>query len=209
MFTGLIRTVNPILRTELIEDGRRLLVEYQQGDFEDHGLSMGSSVSVNGVCLTVSRFESGGIRMDVSEETLEKTTFSTLEDGDLVNLEPSLCVGDELGGHFVFGHVDTTVSVDELDERGDFYNLAVTVPEKFRPYVTSKGSVALDGISLTVNRCNGEKIYIRIIPHTFENTRIKELEPGMSMNLEVDMLARYVYTSIRYQEEEVPNLFDR
>jgi riboflavin synthase len=204
VFTGIVRAVNSVKEIEPMNDGRRFLLDYKSDDFKDYDLELGSSVCVSGVCLTVAKFESDGIWMEASGETLEKTTLSGLNVGDLVNLEPSLRVGDEIGGHFVFGHVDTTVTVESINKTGDFYDLSVRLPSKYRPYVTKKGSVALDGISLTVNRIESDEMAIRIIPHTFDNTRIKVLEPGMEMNLEVDMLARYVYTSVQHSGDDKP-----
>lgn len=196
MFTGIVRAGGRVDEVSTLEDGRRFRIEAPPGMLED--LDEGASVAVSGVCLTVTDFDGeDGFRADVSEETLTKTTLDEYAGGDPVNLEPSLKVGDELGGHFVFGHVDATVEVTTLEERGDFHELRVRLPEEYRPYVAPKGSVALDGISLTVNRIEGNELSLRIIPHTYENTRIKVLEPGKNMNFEVDMLARYVYTSLR------------
>jgi riboflavin synthase len=206
MFTGIVQAVGRLGAVSSLEDGRRFRVEASTGMLRE--LDKGASVAVSGVCLTVTDFDGeDGFRTDVSGETLSKTTLSEYEPGDRVNLEPSLKVGDELGGHFVFGHVDATVEITTLEERGDFYELGVRLPDEYQPYVAPKGSVALDGISLTVNRVDGNEISLRIIPHTYQNTRIKALEPGKDMNFEVDMLARYVYTSLRNtrsDDAEVP-----
>lgn len=201
MFTGIVRAVGRVKGISSLEDGRRFHLRAPSGMTGE--LDEGASIAVSGVCLTVTNFAGeDGFRADVSGETLSKTTLSEYEPGEQVNLEPSLKVGDELGGHFVFGHVDATVEVTTLEERGDFYELRVRLPEEYRPYVAPKGSVALDGISLTVNRVEGDELYVRIIPHTYQNTRIKTLEPGKDMNFEVDMLARYVYTSLRNTESD-------
>ncbi|MFB6347706.1 MAG: riboflavin synthase [bacterium] len=200
MFTGLIEAVGTIREQEKLEDGVRYFIETE---LYSGKAPVGGSVSVSGVCLTVTDPETDGFWVDVSGETLDKTTMSTLSTDDSVNLEPSLKVGDELGGHFVFGHVDTTVPIKTLEKRGDFHELKVQLPEKVRPFVAPKGSIALDGISLTVNEINDGLASIRIIPHTYRETRLRTASEGESMNLEVDMLARYVYNKTVYLQNDV------
>lgn len=200
MFTGLVEDVGTIKERKELEDGIRVFVESSLLP-EDRD-NLGNSVAVSGVCLTVTEEDDTGFWVDVSQETLEKTTLSETGVDDLVNLETSLCVGDEIGGHFVFGHVDTTVSVRTFEERGDFHQLEVELPDSYRPLVAPKGSLALDGISLTVNEVHDGYIAVRIIPHTYRNTRLRNLESGDRMNLEVDMLARYVYTNTQYLRED-------
>lgn len=196
MFTGIIRTLGTVKTIQPQGGGCRLRIECDLDSLSERTLSAGASVAVNGVCLTATEIEKNGFWTDLSEETLSKSTFKECSEGDRLNLEPSLAVGDEIGGHFVFGHVDSTLLVRKLINRGEFHELVVGIPEDYRPFIAEKGSVALDGISLTVNQFERNEATVRIIPHTYEKTRIHALEPGMKMNLEVDMLARYVYTSL-------------
>lgn len=199
MFTGIVRTIGELKTVEDIDDGKTMSIGFKDKEFGEL-LSIGSSVAISGVCLTVTDLRESEFTVDISEESLDKTNLSERVVGDLVNLEPSLRVGDEIGGHFVFGHVDSTVPVKSLELLGDFWKLVVKIPESLIPYVAKKGSVALDGISLTVNEIVNGECSIRIIPHTYQNTSIKDLEPGKNMNLEVDMLARYVYNTISNTE---------
>lgn len=201
MFTGIIQDLGTLTKIKDLDDGRRMLIKPEDAQFEEN-YELGSSVAVDGVCLTVAELVAGGFWVDVSEESLSASNLAQRNRDDVVNLEPSLVVGDELGGHFVFGHVDNTVPVEGLSSRGDFYELEVEIPEEQKPFVARKGSLALDGVSLTVNDVSNNIVSIRIVPHTYENTRIKALEPGMNMNLEVDMLARYVYTSLHQSDSD-------
>lgn len=130
--------------------------------------------------------------MEVSPETVEKTNISSWNVGTKINLEPSLCMGDELGGHLVFGHVDALATITELNEDGDSWRFTFEVPENLKSYFASKGSVSLDGISLTVNEVNDNRFGVCIIPHTWTHTTLSERKVGDKVNLEVDMLARYV-----------------
>jgi riboflavin synthase len=194
MFTGIVQDVGTLRETRSLDDGQRYRIEHEAG-LLDEG-SPGSSVAVNGVCLTATELDPDGFWTDVSSESLEKTNLSELEVGRSVNLEPSLRVGDELGGHFVSGHVDTTTEVTALENRGDFHVLTVRVPGEYGPYLAPKGSVTLDGISLTINRVDETEMSIRIVPHTYRETRLQALSTGDRVNLEVDMLARYVYNIV-------------
>lgn len=197
MFTGLVREVGTIVSSESLEgEGRRLTVragalpEWRR----ERSLGTGSSVAVDGVCLTLIALEEDRFSVEVSGETLRRTTLSDRGAGDRVNLEPSLRVGDEVGGHFVLGHVDTTVPVEALEDRGEFYDLIVAIPPGYRRFVAPKGCVALDGISLTVNRVDEDgSARVRIVPHTYRETALEDRRAGAAMNLEVDMLARYLY----------------
>ncbi len=155
-------------------------------------LRLGESVAVSGVCLTVRTVESGGFAADLSKETLERTALGALRPGDPVNLERSLRVGDQLGGHFVFGHVDAVGEIERLEPLGEGWTLRVGVPEGFAPYVVDKGSVALDGISLTMCDCTARSFSVALIPHTISATNLGRRRAGDRVNLEADMLARYV-----------------
>jgi riboflavin synthase len=194
LFTGIVRDVGTIRKIRSLDDGRRFRIETEAQLIEES--SPGSSIAVNGVCLTATDLESESFWTDVSTESLEKTNLNRLDSGDLVNLEPSLRVGDELGGHFVSGHVDATTEILILEDRGDFHDLKVRVPESYGSYLAPKGSVTLDGISLTINQLDEDGMNVRIVPHTYRETRLRTLESGSPLNLEVDMLARYVYNII-------------
>lgn len=200
MFTGIIKSLGTISNIKTIDSGRRFIISTDDSNITGD-LRNGDSIAVDGVCLTVTDLDGNTFGVDLSEETLDKTTMSEKTEGERVNLEPSLSVGDPMGGHFVFGHVDTTVRVDSLEKKGEFYRLSVEVPRDFRQFLARKGSVALDGISLTINSVDNDKMSIRIIPHTYEKTRIRELDSGSRMNLEVDMVARYVYNISRYSDD--------
>lgn len=153
---------------------------------------IGASVACSGVCLTVVEKTETSFSVDISEETLMKTTASQWQVGDILNLEFSLKMGDELGGHFVFGHVDNTIKLLDKIEQDKSTILSFELSKDLSPFVVEKGSVALNGVSLTVNNVREKSFDVTIIPHTFEVTNLKMLTPGDSVNVEVDMLARYV-----------------
>jgi len=191
MFTGLVEEKGRIEEITEVDDGLRLEI-FTGSLFDDNPPKAGDSIAVEGVCLTAIELSSDRFVTEVSSETVRCSTLGELEPGDAVNLETSLKVGEQLGGHFVFGHVDDTVEITQFESIGDGHELTVEFSEKYIPYIARKGSVALDGISLTVNQVDTRELTVRIIPHTFQNTTLGEKSVGDSMNLEVDMLARYV-----------------
>ena len=130
--------------------------------------------------------------MDVSAETLSKTTIGEWQTGSKVNLEPSLHLGDELGGHFVFGHVDGLAALQSVEQEGDSHRLKISVPQELAQFIAPKGSVSLDGVSLTVNEVEGAVFGVNIVPHTWAHTTLGQKQPGDRLNIEIDMLARYV-----------------
>lgn len=152
----------------------------------------GASVACSGVCLTVTKADTGHFVVDVSGETLSKTTLGMWKEGTKLNLESSLRLGDELGGHLVFGHVDGLAILRDLHEDGESWRLKFEVPQDLAHFFTPKGSVALDGISLTVNEVGANIFGVNIIPHTWTHTTLSSKKPGDKLNLEIDMLARYV-----------------
>lgn len=158
-------------------------------------LVLGESIAVNGACLTVVADHGGTFEADVSAETLAKTTLGELLPGAEVNLERSLKVGDRLGGHLVAGHVDGVARVLDITASGDARQIAFEAPEALAPFIAAKGSVAIDGVSLTVNGVEGRRFEVMLIPHTLAVTNLKHLGPGSRVNLEVDLVARYV---VRY-----------
>jgi riboflavin synthase len=190
MFTGLVECTGRVTRRISRGPSERLVIEAPLT-----ALVLGESIAVNGACLTVIAFHGGSFEADVSAETLEKTTLGELTVGSEVNLERSLKVGDRLGGHLVAGHVDGVARLVEITPSGDARRLSFEAPELLAPFIASKGSVAIDGVSLTVNDVSGRRFGVMLIPHTLAVTNLKHLRPGSRINLEVDLVARYV---VRY-----------
>ena len=190
MFTGIIKALGNISRMEKKGGDLRLTVlsaGLPWGDYE-----IGESIAVNGVCLTAVAFVDGGFVTDVSVETLDVTALGSLVEGSAVNLEPSVSLGERLGGHLVSGHVDCigTVKAREADARS--VRLGIEVPGDYKRYIARKGSVCVDGVSLTVNAVSGATFDVNIIPHTAEVTIIGGYAVGTRVNVEVDLLARYL-----------------
>lgn len=188
MFTGLVEDVGKVLRA----GGGVLVVETSLTDIE-----VGDSVAVNGACLTAVEVDGGKVTFEVSQETLSRTNLADLKAGDRVNLERALKVGSRLGGHIVQGHVDFTARIREMRPQGGHRLLTLEIPREWSLYFVEKGSVAVDGISLTVNAVEGNFIFINIIPHTLENTNLKFRKPGDRVNIETDIIGKYI---IRYLE---------
>jgi riboflavin synthase len=153
---------------------------------------IGESVAVNGCCLTVTAHREGQVMFDLLAESLERTNFGRLKPGSAVNLERALRVDGRLGGHFVQGHIDCTAEVVGLEEKGPDLRLDIAVPPAFARYVVFKGSIAINGVSLTVAAVKDDRFSVWIIPHTLENTNLGDLERGDFVNLEFDILAKYV-----------------
>ena len=190
MFTGLVEEVGRIGRLEPRTAGMRLVVECSRvlSDAEP-----GASIAVNGVCLTAVQIAGGSFSADVAPETLARTNLGDLKPGSIVNLERPLAAGARLGGHIVQGHVDATGKLAGIEPLGDGnWWLTVRVPEEVERYVVFKGSIAIDGISLTVARIENSVLAVTIIPHTYENTALRSRKPGDRVNLEADILAKYV-----------------
>jgi riboflavin synthase len=192
MFTGLVQEIGKIRRVEPIGGGGDLRLTITFESIERSRLELGASICVDGVCLTVAALDGNSFTADVSGETLRVTTLGGKQAGARVNLEPSLRAGDSLGGHWVSGHVDGIAEV--LSTAHDARSLVVRlgVPAPLARYIARKGSVTLDGVSLTVNDVDGVNFSINLIPHTLEVTTLGSLAAGARVNLEVDLLARYV-----------------
>lgn len=191
MFTGIVTHIGRIAE---VRDGAALRDLVVETDMPLGDLPPGASVAHSGVCLTVVEHDGRGrLRVQASPETLARTTIGRWREGERVNLERSLKLGDELGGHFVFGHVDGLGEVAALDEAGDgTWRLEVAMPADLAPLVAVKGSVAVDGISLTVNEISGDRFACMVVPYTWGHTTLSRRRPGDPVNLEADMLARYV-----------------
>ncbi len=188
MFTGIISDKGE-LRSLEGESDKRLVVATA---YDIETIARGASVANSGVCLTVVDKGDDWLAFDVSAETLACTTLGDWRAGDAINLERPLTLGDELGGHMVLGHVDGVASVEASDNEGDSRRLCLAAPEALAGFIAAKGSVALDGVSLTVNRVEGNLFEVNIIPHTLAVTSLGDLRAGDVANLEIDVLARYV-----------------
>ena len=192
MFTGITEHVGKIESLEHSKDGGRLRVSLEGAGALAAETKLGDSISVNGCCLTVVEFDKNHFSADLSGETLRRTSFGEKRTGHLVNLERPLAANTRLGGHFVQGHVDGIGRVTRLVPEGDNWWLSVRVPEDQRRYVAEKGSIAIDGISLTVARWHEGIADIAIIPFTYQHTNVRTMVPGDAVNIETDILAKYV-----------------
>jgi riboflavin synthase len=188
MFTGIITDVGRIVSAERRGD-LRLAVECA---YDMAGVDLGASIACSGVCLTVVDKGAGWFAVDVSAETLGRTAPGLWQAGSALNLERSLRLGDELGGHIVTGHVDAVAEVVEVRPVGDSLVVEVAAPGGLSGYIAAKGSIALDGVSLTVNAVSGSGFTVNLIPHTALHTTFGDIQPGRRLNLEIDILARYI-----------------
>lgn len=189
MFTGLIEEVGKVFGLDRTGAGARLHVASALPQDE---IALGDSISINGVCLTVVEKTGGRLSFDVSPETLERTIFKGLRPGSFVNLERALRLGDRLGGHLVSGHVDCIAVIRERREVSGNFLFAFQLPARYARYLIEKGSVAIDGISLTVNTVSDDGFTINIIPHTAEHTTLRFRGPGDQVNIETDLVGKYV-----------------
>ncbi|WP_458207013.1 riboflavin synthase [Haladaptatus sp. NG-SE-30] len=188
MFTGIVAEAGEVRRVEATEGGRRLTIAADEilSDVEH-----GASISVNGACLTVEGFDEETFEVFLASETVEKTYLGEVEEGDAVNLERALRADARLDGHFVQGHVDTTTEVVDVRQVGEDWEYEFAIPGGYGQYIVDKGSVALDGISLTVADRRDDTFTVAIIPTTRNLTNLSEKEPGDPVHLEVDVLAKY------------------
>jgi riboflavin synthase len=194
MFTGIVTDVGTVESVRALDGGKAFTVS-TAWDLQD--LAIGASVAHSGVCLTVTSTSQGRFTSEAWAETLAVTTLGGLEAGDRVNLERSLKIGDELGGHLVSGHVDGIATILSREEIGEAVKFEFEAPDALAPFVAQKGSVCLDGVSLTVNGVAGARFDILAIRHTLEVTALSAWQPGTKVNIEVDRLARY---AARYHE---------
>ncbi len=191
MFTGIVQGSGRIASREARGGDQRLEIDCA-GVLEPAVLVPGASIAVNGVCLTVVDPADARFHADASAETLSLTTLGDLEPGSPVNLEPSLAVGDTLGGHLMSGHVDGIGTLVSRRRDARAWRMRFAAPKKLSPMIAAKGSIAVDGVSLTVNAVDGAEFEVAIIPATLERTVMGGYEPGTRVNLEVDMIARYL-----------------
>ena len=188
MFTGIITAIGTVISVERKGDWRFWIGAPWACD----KIALGASICCSGVCLTVTERASDSFAVDVSEETLSRTTLHIWQEGVSINLERSLKMGDEMGGHIVSGHVDGVAVIEKITAIADSHKLDISVPPHLSRFIAEKGSVALDGVSLTVNSVEENSFSVNIIEHTWRNTNLGSCVEGSCLNLEIDMLARYV-----------------
>lgn len=188
MFTGLVEAIGTVVKLESRGDQARLTLEIPFSE----DLALGDSVAVNGCCLTVSELSPEEVSFDLLSQTLKVTSLGTLASGSLVNLERAMLVGDRFGGHFVQGHVDGTGKISRLEAKGQDHVLGISLPAEIQRLCIDKGSLTIDGISLTIAGLEDDTATFWITPHTWEHTHLHHAHLGQAVNLEVDLLAKYV-----------------
>ncbi len=199
MFTGLVEEVGEVYSLNKRSDGLVLGIKASKV-LED--TKLGDSIAVNGVCLTVIKIENDKLFFEVSNETLKRTNLKSIKQKDKVNLERALKASDRLGGHIVQGHIDTEGKIKSMINLGKHTELKVEIPKDYSLLVIEKGSIAIDGISLTINKIENNVISINIIPHTLENTNLKYRKVGDNVNIEFDILGKYILKSITNMDFE-------
>ena len=197
MFSGIVAAIGQIVETAPLGNGLRLAVDV--GDWDVSDVAIGDSVAHNGVCLTVVARDGSKLFYDVSAETLACTVG--LEAPGAVNLEKALRLADRLGGHLVSGHVDGVGEVLKFEPIGESHELVIKAPAELAGYIARKGSVTVDGVSLTVNAVSGQDFSLNLIPHTLAVTTLKRLATGTKVNLEIDLIARYVERMLAWEKE--------
>lgn len=188
MFTGIVLLQGIVAKKQKVQGQVRFLFQFKK---MPRGLSLGESIAVNGVCLTVRKLVPRGFCADAVAETLKATTLGSLEVSSPVNLERSLQFGDRVGGHFVTGHVDGVGTVRAVTRAGKNITMEIEAPQPLQPFLASKGSVAVDGVSLTLQLVRGLRFQVALVPHTLRVTTLRLRKPGDRVNLEADMLVRY------------------
>lgn len=189
MFTGIIEEIGKVTRIQPIAGGFNIKIEAKK-IVED--MSVNDSICIDGVCLTITRIDDSGFWTDAVGATLEKTTFEKIELSYPVNLERSVKLNDRLGGHLVQGHVNGVGNITEITKLGENYLLKISVPEQLGKYIIREGSIAINGISLTIADVNSNQVSISIIPHTWKNTTLQFKQVNDKVNIEIDILAKYV-----------------
>ena len=197
MFTGITEEVGTVLAFNKLPHGAELKISCKK-ILED--IKLGDSISINGVCTTVVNFYNTSFGVKVSDETLKISNISKLRTGNLVNLERALKLSDRLSGHIVSGHVETVVKYIKKEQLGEFYDMYFETPSEYSKYMVKKGSVTINGISLTIANIDEKTFSCAVIPHTFENTNLKELKNSDIVNIETDILAKYTENFIIKKE---------
>jgi riboflavin synthase len=189
VFTGIVREIGTVVEAEEAGGGRSLVVH---APVTAARTGIGGSVAIDGCCLTATAVENGRISFHAIPETIARTTLGALERDDDVNIEPALRAGEELGGHYVQGHVDAVGRIQSVEAEGEGLRVFVEAPEAVLRYCVAKGSITVDGVSLTVAELAGEAFAVVLVPHTLTATTLSTLEPGQAVNLEADVLGKYV-----------------
>lgn len=200
MFTGIIEAVGHIQAVQVNAQGARIIISTGSLDMSD--VKLGDSIATNGICLTVVAFDSNSYSADVSNETLTRTGFAHYSVGQKVNLEKAMLPTTRFGGHMVSGHVDALAEIVAVEQDGNSIHYWVSMPDSLAPYIAEKGSVTIDGTSLTVNSLAEDKFRLTIVPHTTEQTIISDYRAGSKVNLEVDLIARYIERLLTHKTAE-------
>jgi len=196
MFTGIVKEIGKLNKVIRINTGLEIEVS---SSMLTEDMKPGDSIAVNGCCLTVKDFRAGNsFKADISFSTLKATTFGAIKAGDFLNLEDALKLSDKLGGHMISGHIDNTGKITLISKQGDFYKINIKIPKDIMPFSAPKGSISIDGISLTIADSLNGTMSLAIIPFTFENTNLKYKKSGEKVNLEVDLMARYMLNMAKY-----------
>ena len=203
MFTGIVQKTGRLASLTRRGTGYVLMVE---ADHSWDDLKIGESIAVNGVCLTLTQWSSNTLSFDVSPETVNRSTLAHLPVGSVLNLERALRPLDRMGGHFVLGHVDGVGEVAFVKKETDFYRFGFRIPDNLLKYIAVKGSIAVDGISLTVAKKEFSLVEVAVIPHTFEVTNLRTLRPGDKVNVEVDVIARYLEALLKKEQRLIDML---
>ncbi|WP_125710765.1 riboflavin synthase [Companilactobacillus zhongbaensis] len=193
MFTGIIKDVGTVAEISKKDETFKLAIKLN--NLKNAELKLGDSIAINGTCLTVIELLNEGFAVEAMPETFRRTNLGQLNENDHVNIEPALAAKDKLDGHFVLGHVDSTVELVDKTEDQNSIVLTFQVEPEYQKYIVEKGSVALDGVSLTVSKVDGDKFQVSLIPYTLQETILGELKPGDSINLETDILGKYILDS--------------
>ncbi len=199
MFTGIVEEVGKLKSIKTTSGGLSIEVEAEKV-LEDSKL--GDSIAINGICLTITDLKPNSFSFDVSQETISRTNIKDLKIGDFVNLERALRPIDRMGGHIVQGHIDTTGRILGIIPKGEHSEFKINYPSSFRVYIIEKGSIAVDGISLTINEIKNDVISLNIIPHTIQNTNLQYRKVGDVVNIEFDIIGKYVLNIMKYGNSE-------
>ena len=203
MFTGIIEEVGTVSEFKKLSNGAKLKIKCKT-ILED--INIGDSISINGCCQTVTEIFSDGFTVDVSDETLRVTTFENLKNADFVNLERALTPTTRMGGHIVQGHIDGIGKFISAEKKCEFYDMTFEIPTDLNKYIVKKGSISINGISLTVANINHSQITVAVIPHTYKNTTMNLLKPNDIVNIETDVLGRYVEKFLSSRDNNSSNL---
>lgn len=202
MFTGLVQAIGRVSKLETISGDRRVTIE--SAEILDT-VVLGDSIATNGVCLTVTQLLSSGFVADVSRESLSKSTLGFLKVNDAVHLERALTLASPLGGHLVSGHIDGVARVQSIQQDARSWRINLAAPSELSKYIAIKGSVCIDGVSLTINSVEGGSFSLNIVPHTAENTLLSNYVAGTLVNMEVDLIARYAERLLQYSSADGPD----